>query len=92
MVSPMNDSGRAFDHGARSRFNAWFFHAFDRYINHSSRRHKQGAFAGLDGRKVLEIGAGVGANLDYLSPGTELIALEPAGQRPFRCPTARSRR
>lgn len=67
----------AFDHGARSGFNAWFFAAFDRYINHLSRTHKQAAFAGLGGGTVLEIGAGVGANLAHLAPGTKLIAVEP---------------
>lgn len=71
------DAVGAFDHGARSRFNAWFFHAFDRYINHFGRTHKQAAFAGIEGGRVLEIGAGVGANLAYLSPDNELIALEP---------------
>ena len=67
----------SFDHGARSGFNAWFFGVFDRYINHLARTHKQSAFAGLGGGRVLEIGTGVGANLGYLAPGTELIALEP---------------
>ena len=35
------------------------------------------AFAGLTSGKVLEIGAGVGANLAYLAPGSKLVALEP---------------
>jgi ubiquinone/menaquinone biosynthesis C-methylase UbiE len=68
----------AFDHGAVSRFNAWFFHVFDRYINHIARRHKQAAFEGITTDVVVEIGAGVGANLGYLPPGTRLIAVEPA--------------
>lgn len=68
----------AFDHGAVSRFNAWFFHAFDRYINHIARRHKQAAFAGIDADVVVELGAGVGANLDYLPAGTRLVAVEPS--------------
>jgi predicted acylesterase/phospholipase RssA/SAM-dependent methyltransferase len=67
----------AFDSGGRSRFNAWFFSAFDRYINHVGRAHKQAAFGGLASGTVLEIGAGVGANLSYLAPGTTLIAVEP---------------
>ena len=66
-----------FDHGARSRFNAWFFTVLDGYINHVSREHKRAAFSGIDGGTVLEIGAGVGANLRYLPPGTRLVALEP---------------
>lgn len=67
----------AFDNGARSRFNAWFFDAFHRYINRVSRDHKRAAFGRLEARTVVEIGAGAGANVDYLRPGTRLIAIEP---------------
>jgi ubiquinone/menaquinone biosynthesis C-methylase UbiE len=70
----------AFDHGVVSRFNAWFFHVFDRYINHIARRHKEAAFDGLDADVVVEIGAGVGANLAYVRSGTRLIAVEPSLQ------------
>jgi ubiquinone/menaquinone biosynthesis C-methylase UbiE len=70
----------AFDHGSVSRFNAWFFSAFDRYINVIARRHKQAAFAGIDSDVVVELGAGVGANLGYLPAGTRLIAIEPSLQ------------
>lgn len=69
--------GEAFDHGLISRFNAWFFTAFSRYINHIARDHKQHAFAGLNARTVVEIGAGTGANFDVIPPGTDLIAVEP---------------
>lgn len=72
------DHDGAFDHGAVSRFNAWFFAAFDRYINHITRHHKRAAFEGLAGGRVVEIGAGVGANLGYLPPGAELVAVEPS--------------
>jgi ubiquinone/menaquinone biosynthesis C-methylase UbiE len=68
----------AFDHGAVSRFNAWFFRVFDRYINHIAQSHKQAAFGGIVTDVVVEIGAGVGANLGYLPAGTRLIAVEPA--------------
>jgi ubiquinone/menaquinone biosynthesis C-methylase UbiE len=68
----------AFDHGAVSRFNAWFFSAFDRYINHISRPHKQAAFAGIESETVVELGAGVGANLPHLPAGSRLIAVEPS--------------
>jgi len=71
-------SGGTFDHGAVSRFNAWFFTAFDRYINHCSRHHKQAAFEGLGADTVLEIGAGTGSNLGYLARGTHLYAVEPS--------------
>ena len=67
----------AFDNGARSSFNAWFFDRLDRYINYASRRHKQSAFAGIETGTVLEIGAGAGANVRYLPVGTRLIAVEP---------------
>lgn len=75
-VTEMRDD-RAFDNGAISRFNAWFFTAFARYINHIADRHKHSAFAGLRAGTVLEIGAGTGANIGFLPTGTHLIALEP---------------
>lgn len=68
---------RTFHHGARSRFNAWFFRAFDRYINHISRSHKRSAFAGIGG-DIVELGAGVGANLDHLPKGSRVLAVEPS--------------
>jgi ubiquinone/menaquinone biosynthesis C-methylase UbiE len=80
-LSAQHDFGEpsgGFDHGAIGRFNAWFFTTFDRYINHVSRAHKQAAFGGMRPGTVLEIGAGVGANIDYLPTGSELIALEPS--------------
>lgn len=67
----------SFDHGGISRFNAWFFSAFRRYINHIAHHHKRAAFAGLDADVVVEIGAGAGANVGYLRPGTRLYAVEP---------------
>lgn len=74
------DATPAFDHGAVSRFNAWFFDVFDRYINHIARRHKQAAFGGIDADVVAELGAGVGANLGYLPAGSRLVAVEPSLQ------------
>jgi ubiquinone/menaquinone biosynthesis C-methylase UbiE len=75
---PAPTAPAAFDHGLVSRFNAWFFAAFDRYFNAIARRHKQAAFAGIDSDVVVELGAGVGANLGYLPAGTRLIAIEPS--------------
>lgn len=76
------DPGATFHHGAISRFNAWFFTAFARYLNHVARHHKRSAFHNLQGatgdRTVVEIGAGTGANLAYLPPGATLIAVEPS--------------
>lgn len=77
VAADMTDD-RAFDHGAISRFNAWFFSAFERYINYIAGPHKQSAFGGLQGRTILEIGAGTGANLSYIPDGAHLIALEPS--------------
>lgn len=62
---------------ALARFNAWFFDTLDTYINHGSRRHKEAAFGDLDGAITVELGAGTGANVAYLTPGTRLIAVEP---------------
>lgn len=67
-----------FHHGTRSRFNAWFFDAFDRYINHITARHKASAFAGIEPGRILEIGAGVGANFDHLPSGASVVAVEPS--------------
>jgi ubiquinone/menaquinone biosynthesis C-methylase UbiE len=67
----------AFDNGARSGFNAWFFDRLNPYINYASRRHKQAAFTGIEAGTVVEIGAGAGANVRYLPAGTHLIAVEP---------------
>lgn len=68
----------AFDHGAISGFNAWFFTALVAYINHVASRHKVGAFDGITAEAVLEIGAGTGANIDFLPHGAHLYALEPS--------------
>ncbi|MGH3470925.1 MAG: class I SAM-dependent methyltransferase [Nocardioidaceae bacterium] len=63
-------------HGVRGPFNAWFFNAFDGYIDLNLRRQKRRVFAELPS-KVVEVGSGVGANLRYLAPGTNLVAVEP---------------
>ncbi|HEX6338919.1 MAG TPA: class I SAM-dependent methyltransferase [Jiangellaceae bacterium] len=67
----------AFDNGAISRFNAWFFTAFARYITHIARSHKRAAFSELESGAVLEIGPGTGANFGYLPRGAQLYAVEP---------------
>jgi ubiquinone/menaquinone biosynthesis C-methylase UbiE len=74
---PASVASDAFDNPVRGRFNAWFFGAFDRYINHIARPLKEAAFGDLGSGRVLEIGPGVGANLAHLPPGAELIAVEP---------------
>ena len=66
-----------FHHGTRSSFNALFFALIDRYANHVGRVHKRLALADLPGGTIVEIGAGVGANFDYLPKGAHVIAIEP---------------
>lgn len=64
------------DHAVRGRLNAWFFRAIDGYLDRKYRDVKRELFGGLP-RKVLEIGAGSGANFRYLAPGTHVVAVEP---------------
>lgn len=66
-----------FHNGLRGRFNAWFFRVFDRYINFILRVHKRRALTGLSPGQVLELGPGVGANFDFVPPGSTLLAVEP---------------
>lgn len=70
--------GSAFDHGTISRFNAWFFNAFERYINSIARTHKRNAFEDMEGETILEIGAGTGANLSFVPPQAHVYAVEPS--------------
>lgn len=72
------DDARAFDHGAISRFNAWFFDVLKGVINHFAARHKRSAFTGIAALDVVEIGAGAGANAGYLPAGAHLYAIEPS--------------
>ncbi|MEL7155177.1 MAG: class I SAM-dependent methyltransferase [Actinomycetota bacterium] len=61
----------------RGPFNAWFFAAFDRYINYVTGPNKRAALADLGSSTIVELGSGVGANLDYVPTGSKLIAVEP---------------
>jgi len=63
-------------HAGRGRFNAGFFRVMDGYINWHLRSHKAHVFSELPDT-VVELGAGVGANLRFLQPGTRLVAVEP---------------
>ncbi|WP_035768181.1 class I SAM-dependent methyltransferase [Arthrobacter castelli] len=74
---PTGNAQTAFDHGLVGRFNAWFFTFFAGYINHAAHAHKTEAFGGIGTGTIVEIGAGTGANLSYLEPGTHLYAVEP---------------
>lgn len=61
----------------RGAFNAWFFDSFDRYINIVAGPHKRAAFDGIEPGRILEVGAGTGANFDFLPRGSQVLALEP---------------
>ena len=64
------------EHPVRGRFNSAFFWALGGVINWHMRDAKAAAFADLP-PTVVELGAGVGANLDHLPVGGRLIAIEP---------------
>lgn len=63
-------------HAGRGRFNSAFFWVMGGYINWLMRRAKATAFADLP-PTVVELGAGVGANMRHLPAGGRLIAVEP---------------
>ena len=64
------------EHPFRGRFNSAFFWLMGGYINWHMNPRKSTAFADLPST-VVELGAGVGANLRYLPPGARLVAIEP---------------
>jgi len=61
-----------------SRFNAWFFDSIDHYSNHVAYIHKRNAFKGLRSGTIVELGAGTGANFQFVPAGSRLIAVEPS--------------
>ena len=63
------------EHPVRGRFNSAFFWLMGGYLNSHMRHRKSSAFADLP-PTVVELGAGVGANLRYLPSGAHLIAIE----------------
>ena len=73
-ASPVEDRRRSRRLGA---FNAWFLDTSFSYASFISRHHKRAAFDSIEPGRILEIGAGAGANFGYLPPGSKLIALEP---------------
>lgn len=60
----------------RSRVNAVFFDLVDSYMHRKYAERKSRLFADLPTR-LVEIGAGTGANLRYFRPGTKVVAAEP---------------
>jgi SAM-dependent methyltransferase len=78
-------------HRARGPFNAAFFSVMGPYIERNVREHKRRVYAELPDT-VVELGAGVGANLRYLRPGSTLVAIEPNLPMHRRLRTAAARR
>ena len=64
------------EHPGRGRFNSAFFWVMGGYINWHMHTRKSAAFADLP-QTVVELGAGVGANMRYLPDDARLIAIEP---------------
>jgi ubiquinone/menaquinone biosynthesis C-methylase UbiE len=64
------------EHPGRGRFNSAFFWVMGGYINWHMHTRKSAAFADLP-PTVVELGAGVGANMRYLPVDARLIAVEP---------------
>jgi SAM-dependent methyltransferase len=64
------------EHPVRGRFNSAFFWVMGGYLNWLLHKSKAVTFADLP-PTVVELGAGVGANLRYLPVGARLIAVEP---------------
>jgi len=56
--------------------NAKFFDSMDWYMHRRLGARKQALFADLP-PLVVELGAGTGASLRYLAPGSRLVAIEP---------------
>jgi SAM-dependent methyltransferase len=67
---------RAADHPVLDRINAWTLRLLDGYAHAKLGHVKREGFGGLP-HTVVELGAGVGANLRYLAPGTHVVAIEP---------------
>ena len=63
-------------HPSRGRFNSAFFWVMGGYIDSHMRTRKSAVFADLP-PTVVELGAGVGANMRYLPVDARLIAIEP---------------
>jgi ubiquinone/menaquinone biosynthesis C-methylase UbiE len=60
----------------RGRLNRWFFSLLDGHMHSMLGEAKHSLFVDLP-TTVVELGAGTGANVRYLKPGTKLIAVEP---------------
>ena len=63
-------------HPVRAWANAKFFDSMDWYQHRRLGARKRALFADLP-PLVVELGAGAGASMRYLAPGTRLVAIEP---------------
>jgi SAM-dependent methyltransferase len=77
-------------HDLRPRLNAWLLHRAEAVMHRVYGPRKRAVFRDLPAR-VVEIGAGAGANLRYYRPGTRVTAVEPnpAMHAPLRAAAAR---
>jgi hypothetical protein len=66
-----------FHNGARSRFNAWFFQAFDRYINHIAARHKSGGILRHRPPVASSRSGPAWAPTSTTARGSTIVAVEP---------------
>lgn len=64
------------DHAIRGRFHAWFLSRTEDLLDRLHGERKRRLFGELP-KRVVEIGAGTGANFRYYPPGTEVVAVEP---------------
>jgi SAM-dependent methyltransferase len=64
------------EHPIRGPLNAFIIHRLDDYMHAKLGPLKARLFADLPST-VVELGAGTGANMRYLRPGTRLLAVEP---------------
>jgi ubiquinone/menaquinone biosynthesis C-methylase UbiE len=65
-----------FDHDHRACINAWLLHRLETAMHRLYGARKRHIYGTLPER-LVEIGAGAGANLRYYAPNTRLIAIEP---------------
>lgn len=63
-------------HPIRAWANAKFFESMDWYLHRRLGARKKALFADLP-PLVVELGAGAGASMRYLAPGSRLLAIEP---------------
>ena len=68
---------RAFRHPLRGALNASLLAVLDPYMHSKYAERKRALFQTPPDAKIVELGAGMGANLRYFPRGSHLIAVEP---------------